>query len=166
MKRASIHGQLIATLLLAAEIAGAQIASAQIARTRTPYRDAPSPVSGVPLDTRHPYAGLWRGTRHMPFGSDEIALRFTVTGRAYDGATVHPAGGFEVHRKLTASASGLSWEQPNSGGGTWVYHVRLVSPDSMEGTLVLRDAPSQFTTIPRGTLALTRESRPGAAPDN
>jgi hypothetical protein len=93
----------------------------------------------------------------MPIGSDEIEFRFTVTDGKYSGRTVHPNGNTSPQNNLTATADGLTWEQPNSGGGTWVFHVRLASPDSMIGTLVLRDAPANFNPVPRGTMVLTRQ---------
>lgn len=78
----------------------------------------------------------------MPRGTGEIAFRFSVVDGEYSGATVHADGGSVPHSHLTATAAGLVWEQPNSGGGTWVYTVRLVSADSMIGSLVLRDKPA------------------------
>jgi len=93
----------------------------------------------------------------MPLGQGEIAFRFSVVDGAYRGATVHTDGGSVPHRQLTATAGGLLWEQPNSGGGTWVYTVRLVGPDSMIGTLVLRDPPPNLTPAPTGTLVLVRQ---------
>jgi hypothetical protein len=94
----------------------------------------------------------------MPIGSDEITVRFTIVDGAYTGATLHPAGGAVPHRQLAATAGGLTWEQPNSGGGMWVYALRIVDPDSMTGTLVLRDPPPNLTPAPRGTLVLTRQA--------
>src|SRR5215213_7872531 len=161
MKRISITSVLVAALMMLET----QIARAQIARTRTPGGEPPAAaVSGIPRDTRFPYAGLWRGTRIMPVGSDEIGLQFTVTDGTYSDAEIHHGGGRAPAKSLSATASGLTWESPNSGGGTWVYHVRLVSPDSIEGTLFLRDAPPQFNPVPRGTMALARQ-KPDARRD-
>ena len=69
---------------------------------------------------------------------------------------LHPGGGRAPSNNLTQTADGLTWESPNSGGGTWVYHVRLAAQDSMVGTLVLRDAPPNLQPAPTGTLVLTR----------
>ena len=93
----------------------------------------------------------------MPMGSDDVALRFTATDGKYAGLTLHPDGGTAPQNNLTLTAAGLTWEQPNSGGGTWVFDVRLAGPDSMVGTLVLRDAPANFERVPKGTLVLTRQ---------
>ena len=137
-----------------------QLASAQIARARTPAGDA-QPIGGaIARDPQFPYAGLWQGTRTMPLGTGAIAFRFSVADRAYTGATVHADGGTVPHRQLTATPGGLEWEQPNSGGGTWVYRVRLVGPDSMIGTLVLRDPPPNLTPAPTGTMVLVRQPVP------
>jgi hypothetical protein len=93
----------------------------------------------------------------MPMGSDDVGFRFTVSDGKYAGTTLHPDGSTAPQDKLALTAAGLTWEQPNSGGGKWVFNVRLVGPDSMVGTLVLRDAPANFTTVPKGTMVLTRQ---------
>ena len=93
----------------------------------------------------------------MPIGSDGIRFDFTVVNDEYAGATIHPGGGRAPHQKLVASATGLTWEQPNSGGGTWVFKMRLAGPDSLVGTIVLRDPPPNLTPAPEGTIALTRD---------
>src|SRR5262245_4942004 len=85
-------------------------AAAQIARTRTPAGDAQPVAGAIPRDPQFPYAGVWRGTRTMPLGQGEIALRFSVVDGAYTGATVHSDGGSVPHRQLMATASGLVWE--------------------------------------------------------
>jgi hypothetical protein len=146
-------------LAVAPSLIAAAAAGAQLPRTRSPSGPDGAPASsGIPRDPRFPYAGLWAGTRTMPVGSDEIRLRFSVNDGKYSGETIHPGGARSPENNLVATAAGLSWEQPNSGGGTWVFNVRLVGPDSMTGTLVLRDAPAQFTTVPRGTMVLTRQA--------
>jgi hypothetical protein len=94
----------------------------------------------------------------MPVGSDEVTLRFTVVDGAYSGAMLFPGGGSAPHRQLVANSGGLTWESPNSGGGTWVYHVRLVAADSMTGALILRDPPPNLTPAPAGTMVLVRQA--------
>ncbi len=94
----------------------------------------------------------------MPMGADEVVFRFSVTDGNYSGVIIHPGGGTAPDEKLMSSAAGLSWESPNSGGGTWIYKVRLAGPDSLVGTLVLRDAPANFPPpAPSGTLVLKRQ---------
>lgn len=132
-------------------------ADAQAARRRS-GGEGRAAAAAVPRDARFPYAGLWVGVRTMPLGADTIGLRFTVVDGRYAGETLHPDGSRAPQHRLAASAAGLAWEQPNSGGGTWVFRVRLAGPDSMAGTLVLRDPPPSLTPAPRGTLVLTRRS--------
>ena len=152
-------------LAAATVIASAQTSSAQIARTRIPNGEpSPSAATAIPRDPRFPYAGLWRGTRVMPVGRDDLVLQFTHTDGTYSGAMIFPNGGRAPAKSLSATGSGLTWESPNSGGGTWVYHIRLVSPDTIEGTLFLRDAPPQFNPVPKGTLSLARQ-KPDAKRD-
>jgi hypothetical protein len=93
----------------------------------------------------------------MPIGSDEIRFRFTVADGKYSGLTLHPGGNASPQNNLAATPGGLTWEQANSGGGTWVFRVRLAGPDSMVGTLVLRDAPANFNPVPQGTMVFTRQ---------
>ena len=150
-----INNLLVACSLL---LVATNVASAQLARRRGPDGDGGPPPAGVPRDARFPYAGVWTGTRTMPVGTGEIGFRFTVKDEKYSGQTLHPDGSTAPQDKLTLTAAGLTWESPNSGGGTWVYSVRLASPDSMVGTLVLRDAPANFTTVPKGTMVLTRQA--------
>lgn len=164
MRRSTIHAVATALLPTLLALTGA---GAQIARTRSPGDGAPAPAqSGTPRDARFPYAGVWRGTRTMPLGSDQIAFRFSVAGDAYTGVTIHPNGGTAPQNGLVATAGGLTWEQPNSGGGTWVFRVRLAGPDSMVGTLVLRDPPPNLTPAPTGTMVLLRQSAPTSRPSS
>jgi hypothetical protein len=148
----------ILTVLSTALVVGmAPTTSAQIARTRIPGNGETVPPTGaIPRDPQFPYAGLWQGTRTMPLGAGDVVFRFSVVDGSYNGATLHPDGGAVRHGQLAATAGGLTWEQPNSGGGTWVYRVRLVSPDSIVGTLILRDPPPNLTPAPSGTLVLVR----------
>jgi hypothetical protein len=104
-------------------------ARAQIARTRDPSA-APMPAAGgIPRDPQHPYAGLWAGVRTMPSSAGEIRFQFTVIDGKYSGVMLHPGGGRAPQNNLVQTADGLTWDSPNSGGGTWVYHVRLAAPD-------------------------------------
>ena len=150
MHRASI----VAALMLIATSA-----NAQIPRTRSPNGAPPPSTEGaIPRDARFPYAGLWMGHRTMPLGGDDITFQFSVADEKYSGAMLFPNGGRAPHVNLKSTAAGLTWESPNSGGGTWVYAVRLAGPDSMVGTLVLRDPPPNLTPAPTGTLVLKRQA--------
>ena len=130
---------------------------AQLARTRDPAAAGIATGSGVPRDPQHPYAGLWAGVRTLPLGSDDFRLRYSVNNDRYDGVMLLPDGHRAPQKNLTMTADGLSWDSPNSGGGTWEYHAHLASPDSLVGTLVLRDAPPNLQPAPRGTIVLKRQ---------
>jgi hypothetical protein len=125
-------------------------------RRRSAGGEASTGAAGIPRNARFPYAGLWEGVFTLPEGSDKIGFEFTLVDSTYRGRTIHPGGGGPTHGNLSAGADGLRWEQPNSGGGTWAYHVRLVAPDSIAGTLELKNAPAEFTTAPKGTIAMRR----------
>ena len=117
MRQIHVVGLVAAMLVVfAAHGAGAQ------ERRRSPgASDAMPAEHGIPRDARFPYAGLWSGTRIMPVGSDHIRFRFSVVDGKYSGVTIHPGGDQAPQENLTATAAGLTWEQPNSGGGTWVF---------------------------------------------
>lgn len=117
MRRHHIQSLAAVALLFIAATSRAQ------ERRRSPDGGGSAPTTGVPRDPRFPYAGVWAGTRTMPIGSDDIGLRFTVTDGKYAGLTLHPGGGTSPQNKLTMTAAGLTWEQPNSGGGTWVQRA-------------------------------------------
>lgn len=123
--------------------------------------DGEPPKSGnepsLPRVPGFPYAGAWKGFRSMPMGGDTVRLQFTVANGKYEGGMLLPNGRTIPSDHLTASATGLTWDSANSGGGVWAYKIRLVSPDSIVGTLVLENAPPEFNPIPRGTLVLKRQ---------
>ena len=148
------------TLTAALGCFAATSAGAQIARTRSPEGGVTPGANGVPRDPRFPYVGDWRGTRTMPQHTGAVGFRFAITDGKYSGASIYPDGGTVPHRNLVATAAGLSWEQPNSGGGTWVYTVRLAGPDSMVGGMVLRDPPANLMPAPTATMVLTRQLPP------
>jgi hypothetical protein len=155
VKRVAVGG-----LMAAMMVCAVHAASAQTSRTRSAAPGETTAVNGVARDARFPYAGVWRGVRTMPVGTGEIGFRFMVEQGHYSGRTLHPDGSTAPQNNLAATARGLTWESPNSGGGTWVYSVRLAGPDSMVGTLVLRDPPPNLTPAPRGTLVLIRQPAP------
>lgn len=130
---------------------------AQVARTRVPNGESPALPAPLPRQPGFPFAGLWRGARTLPPGVDTVTLLFTVDDGHYEGAMVYPRGLVVPHDKLTTSKDQLIWKQRNSGGGMWVYTVRLVDRDRMEGTVTLRDAPANLQPAPSGTVSLVRQ---------
>lgn len=144
-------------LVLAMLAACAFDAAAQLPRTRSPNADAPPAPRGFPRQPEFPLAGLWRGARSLPPGTDTVTLLFTVDNGHLVGAMVYPRGLVVPHDKLTAQKNAMTWEQRNSGGGMWVYTVHLVGEDRMEGTVVLRDAPANLQPAPAGNVSLVRQ---------
>jgi hypothetical protein len=69
-----------------------------------------------------------------------LTMVFDVARDAYVGFTSMGASGRAPHRNTVADGRVLRWEQSNSGGGVWVYSVRLITPDSAAGTLTLKGA--------------------------
>jgi hypothetical protein len=144
-------------LLWCTTLSLAPAARAQLPRSRAPGSDAaPLPVA-TPRRADFPLAGLWRGPRTLPPGTDTVTLVFTVDGSRYDGATVYPDGAMIPHDKLTTTKAGAVWEYRNSGGGVWVYDVKLVGQDRLEGTVRLRDARASLQPPPTGKIALRRQ---------
>jgi hypothetical protein len=155
------------SLVLAAVIAFAPgVAGAQLRRVPgPPPGDAPGtpPPASLP---RFPFVGSWAGSMTLTEGprADHpvpltIAWNVADTAtRAYSGATIHPDDARVSHLETVVRGGEMRWKQPNSGGGFWVYSARLVSPDSIAGTVILRDWPqlSPGAPAPRGTFALAR----------
>lgn len=119
--------------------------------------DAAATAADTPKNAAHPYTGLWIGPRVMGSRSlgDEVLFRIVSAKTGYDTFMILPNGAEIPNPKVVATRDAISWESPNSGGGTWIYRFRLVGADSMAGTLVLRDAPKELGQV-RGTIALHR----------
>jgi hypothetical protein len=76
----------------------------------------------------------------------------------YSGATILPNGARAPHLETTVVGSEMRWRQENSGGGFWMYAGKIVSRDSIAGTVVLKDWPqlSPGEKPPTGTFGLVR----------
>lgn len=146
------------------------LASAQVRRSAPPGGggppDAPAGarVRGA-ANARFPFAGTWEGSITMKEGPGKeprsIGMTFDVTDSAkksYSGFTIYTNNARAPHLNSVAANDSLRWEQSNSGGGRWVYAARLVSIDSIEGTLTLNDAPWHPATKPHGTFVMARRS--------
>ena len=95
-----------------------------------------------------------------------VIMVFDVADSAkstYSGATILPNGASAPHLETAVSKGEMQWKQSNSGGGFWVYSGRLVTPDSIAGTAVLRDWPQlpAGEKPPAGTFSIVRRA-PGA----
>lgn len=155
-------------LIGASTILVAGTANAQLRRSSggTPPT---SPPAGTPTKARVPYAGTWSGSFMIKDGPGrrdpvQIVMSFDAdsSGGPYSGFTVLPNNARVPHDKLELKDGALHWEQPNSGGGRWVYEARLVTRDSIAGNFILLDWPQGEGRKPTGTFALTR--RPAGTP--
>jgi hypothetical protein len=163
------HVSVAATLVVAIGVTLAPRLRAQLPRSTTPPGSGGAMPAGTPMLRRFPYAGVWSGSRIMDDGpgseaAEPIGLMFDVADTAkqtYSGALLFPDGGRAPFHDATLNQSKLVWEQPNSGGGKWVYSARLVGRDSIAGTVVLRGAPWKPAKDPSGTFGLVR--RPAAS---
>ena len=80
------------------------------------------------------------------------------TKSEYSGGTMLPNGERAPHVETTVTNGEMHWKMPNSGGGFWVYAVRLVSRDSISGTVALKDWPQLGAgeKAPSGVVTLVR----------
>jgi hypothetical protein len=85
-----------------------------------------------------------------------IVVEADSAGRPVAAMVVLPDGKRVAAQQVTHADGVSSWQQPNSGGGTWQYAARLVHPDRLQGTLVLKDWPQGRGTTPSGTFTLAR----------
>lgn len=157
----------VTTMLVAA--IGVSNARAQM-RRRAPAGAAGPPggeaPKGIPRSPQHPYAGVWDGTftlRGGPAGEHDIPIVMvlivadSVKGE-YAGATILPNGARAPHLETKVADGEMRWKQENSGGGFWMYAGRIVSRDSISGTVALEDWPQlpAGEKPPSGTFALVR----------
>jgi hypothetical protein len=157
----------LTTMLVAA--VGASNAHAQMRRSAPdgagspPRGEAPK---GIPRDLQHPFAGVWDGTftlRNGPAGGHDVPIVMVLivadsTKGEYSGATILPNRARAPHLETTVVDGKMRWKQENSGGGFWMYAGRIVSRDSIAGTVALEDWPqlSPGEQPPTGTFALVR----------
>jgi hypothetical protein len=157
----------LATVLAAA--VGAGNAHAQMRRSAPdgsagpPRGEAPK---GIPRNPQHPYAGVWDGSftlRNGPAGGHDIPIVMVLivadsAKGEYSGATILPNGARAPHLETTVADGEMRWKQENSGGGFWMYAGKIVSRDSIAGTVALEDWPQlpPGEKPPSGTFTLVR----------
>lgn len=157
----------LTTVLVAA--VGASNADAQMRRSAPdgagspPRGEAPK---GIPRSPQHPYAGAWDGTfslRGGPGGERHVPITIVLivadtSNDEYSGATILPNGARAPHLETAVVNGEMRWKQRNSGGGFWMYAGKIVSRDSIAGTVALKDWPQlpPGETPPSGTFALVR----------
>ena len=156
------------TLLTTLALALAMTSSANAQeRRRSPGGPPPNGDVGIPRqsgDTRHPYVGAWEGTMTMKPQPGEagrpipISMVFDLADTStvqYGGATIFPGNARAPHLETKSERGSLTWQQRNSGRGMFTYTARLASPDSIVGTVILRD--SDWPTPPTGSFVLVRK---------
>ena len=145
-------------------------AEAQLPRRPAPGSDngeGTTSKRGAMRSARYPFAGDWEGTSTMQSGPGAntprpFSIRIEVAdsaARTYRAAMILPNGRPAPFQHIALTGDTLSCDQQNSGGGKWIYALRLVARDSLAGTTVLRGAPWHPSPEPLGTVALHR--RPG-----
>jgi hypothetical protein len=155
-------------IVLVAAVGGSN-AQAQVRRSAPDGAGGPArgeAPKGIPRSAQHPYAGVWDGTftlRNGPGGEHDIPIVMVliVADSAkgdYSGATILPNGARAPHLETTVVHGEMRWKQENSGGGFWVYAGKIVSRDSIAGTVALEDWPQlpPGEKPPSGTFALVR----------
>jgi hypothetical protein len=143
----------VALALASTRVAGAQLQR----RTASPQGGAAVEMPNIPANPRYPFAGAWVGRLTMP--GDEpipIAMIIDVADGKYTGATIWPNGARAPHNNHALSGDALTWQQINSGGGTWHYSLTRTAGDTLVGTMTLHDAPNFPPPLPTGTITLVR----------
>src|SRR6185369_1533853 len=131
-------------------------------RMPAPGGAPPNGDVGIPRQSgilpKQPYLGAWEGTINMKPQEGEpgrpipVTMLFELADSAklqYGGATIFPGNARAPHLETVGANGKLEWRQRNSGRGMFTYTARLVSPDSIVGTVILRD--SDWPTPPTGT---------------
>lgn len=146
-----------ARLGLSLLLASAVTADAQLQRRTAPQGSAVVELPDIPADSRYPFAGAWVG--RLAMGSDEpipIAIVIEVADGKYTGATIWPNGARAPHLRHAVVNDALTWQQSNSGGGTWYYTLKRAVGDTLVGSMTLHDAPNFPPPLPTGTITLVR----------
>ena len=150
----------VALLLLTA----AQAASAQ-ERRRSPGGEGGPALPFIEGDASFPLSGSWAGKMtRTGVGSFPIALNLEAEGGMYKRLARVNAGqpAPNVFWKVTGTT--IRWEE-DSGLGVLVYSAQLVSPDSIAGTVTLKDGKPSDPGTTQGTFALTRIKSPARRPN-
>ena len=155
-------GTLTILTAVAAAVAVATPASAQMRRQAPPGGEAPVPPAGgesrprIPASAQFPFVGSWSGQQVVSGRAVPLGVDIQAASGKYSGATIWPNDARATHVNSRTVGDTLVWEQPNSGGGTWVYQANRQSADSLVGTVMLRGAPFAQTDPPSGKFVLVR----------
>ena len=151
---------LVVVLLLAT----AQAVSAQERRRSGGAEGGPA-LPFIEGTARFPLSGSWAGIMaRTGVGSFPIRWNLEAEDGMYKRLARLNAGqpAPEVFWKATAKT--IRWEE-ESGLGVLVYSAQLVSPDSIAGTVTLRDGKPGDPATAQGTFALARIKSPARRPN-
>lgn len=121
----------------------------------------------IAANAQFPFVGSWVGRQVIAGRTVPIGVDIDVANGQYTGTTIWPNDARARHVNARVAGAELQWEQPNSGGGMWVYQAKRASADSVLGTVSLRGARGPDGPPPEGTFVLVRlpaASRDGRAP--
>jgi hypothetical protein len=151
---------LVAVLLLAAS----QTASAQ-ERRRSPGGEGGAGLPYIEGIATFPLSGSWAGTMERTgVGSFPIRWNLEAEDGMYKRLARLNAGQPAPQVFWKATSKTIRWEE-ESGAGVLVYSAQLAGPDSIAGTVTLRDGKPSDPKTAQGTFALTRIKSPARRPN-
>lgn len=140
-------------------------AGAQQRRRSAGGGEGPPPAG--PSRMRVPYTGAWEGTVTMR-GAGAVPARLgvvfeiadTATG-SYTGATLSAGNARTPHLETAVTDGGMQWKERGDGDVVLLYTARLVTADSLVGTVTrrARDGAAE-PTEPAGSFVLVRRRSP------
>ena len=112
----------------------------QRTRTGSPDGGTPAPVvaPAIAADPAHPLVGVWQGTMTELEMNDEMPITVVIEflNGAYSSYSIVGPGA-AVHKSTKVTDKAIHWEQPNSGGGTLMFDLKISANDRMAGTMKL-----------------------------
>ena len=138
--------------------------AAQPAQAQERRRMAGGPGGPVlqyqPGNPDFPFTGSWRGTlTRTGVGSFPVGVNIDVDNGKYSGVSSNSPGQQTALRNSVVEAKTMRWEE-DSALGVLLYTAKLVSMDSISGTVTLRDARAGDPQAAQGTFTLRRAQPP------
>jgi len=107
-----------------------------------------------------PLTGSWMGAMtRTGAGAFPVAVNIDFANGKYEGASSIAPGMMSQHANSRATGKTLRWEE-ESGMGVLVYTARMVTNDSIAGTVTLRDAKPNDPNATQGSFTLVRAKPP------
>ena len=146
-------------------LASVQTSSAQ-ERRRSPGGEGGAALPYIEGTASFPLSGSWAGTMtRAGVGSFPIRWNLEAEDGMYKRLARLNAGQPAPQVFWKATAKTIRWEE-ESGVGVLVYNAQLVSPDSIAGTVTLRDGKPGDPAAAQGTFALARIKSPVRKPND